>query len=146
MERILAILGVLIFTGCGSGNGSEKLNPAFAGTWSGQMTLSVGGRPGATHEWVATISLPTESTLQLSPVCIDGTGSITVGGSGNSVSWSGTLICPGLGEGCTATYSSAAATLSPDGKSVEGTLSGTLSEACGFQSRDFSVSFNGTKT
>jgi hypothetical protein len=110
------------------------------------MTLSVGGRPGATHDWVGTISLPTESTLQLSPVCIDGTGSITVSGSGDSISWSGTLICPGLGEGCTATYSNAAATLSPDGKTLQGTLSGTLSEACGFQTRDFSVSFTGTKT
>jgi hypothetical protein len=88
-RRFLLVVIALGLAGCGS----DKLNAAFGGLWTGPVTLTMGSFT-STETVQITITLPTETTLTISPVCPGNAGSITASGSGNSASWSGSQVCP----------------------------------------------------
>ncbi len=142
MRRLLVVAVALGLAGCGS----DKLNAAFSGLWTGPATLTMGSFD-STETVQITITLPTETTLTISPVCPGNAGSITAGGSGNSASWSGTQVCPPFAVGScasvTVTLTSGTASLSSDGKTLTAQASGTAS-GCS-TSANFSWSFSGVK-
>lgn len=142
MRRTFLAVVALGLAGCGS----DKLNPAFVGVWTGPVVLTMG-----TGTYTGTVrlsvTLPSETTATLSPVCLDSTGSITATGSGDSASWAGTMVCPPVGIGqcaaVTLTLTSGKASLSSDGKTLSGQAFGTAS-GCSTNT-NFSWTFTGVK-
>jgi len=124
MKRHLLVVVALGLAACGS----DKLNPAFAGLWSGVVTLTMGTYSSMGIVQLA-ITLPSENTLTIAPVCFDATGSITATGNGDSASWNGTLACQPVAIGqcasVTLTLQSGTGTLSSDGKTLTAQASGT---------------------
>ena len=142
MRRCLLVVITLGLAGCGS----EKLNAAFSGLWTGPATLTMGSYT-ATETVQLTITLPSETTLTIAPVCPGNVGSITATGSGNSASWSGSQVCPAFAIGScasvTVTLTSGTGSLSSDGKTLSAQESGTAS-GCS-TNVNFSWSFSGVK-
>jgi hypothetical protein len=142
MKRHLLVVVALGLSACGS----DKLNPAFAGLWNGAATLTM-GTYSATGIVQLAITLPSENSLTIAPVCLDSTGSITATGNGDSASWNGTLACQPVGIGqcasVTVTLQSGTGTLSSDGKTLTAQASGTA-VGCSTTS-PFSWQFVGTK-
>lgn len=145
MRRRLFIILALGLSACGS----DKLNAAFAGLWKGPATLTWGSYLPITDDSVqVTVTLPSDTTATLAPVCPDSKGSLTGSGSGDSVSWSGNLVCDpasagGLCASVVVTLTSGKATLSSDAKTLTATASGTAT-GCS-QTQPFSWTFVGTK-
>jgi hypothetical protein len=142
MRRILLVVAALGLASCGS----DKLNPAFAGNWIGAVTLTMGG-DSFTVTAVLTLSLPSENTLTIDPVCLGSTGILTASGDGDTASWSGTFACPPVAfpscDAVTVTLNSGTGTLSSDGKTLTVQASGTAS-GCSTAS-PFSERFVGMK-
>jgi len=135
--RLLALAMGTTLAACGGsdsgGGGGSSLNPAFGGTWTGVTTVTVTGLSPFTFPSTLGIAV-SGSTATINNVCPDGSGTIVGQGSGNTVSWSGTLTCPpvavaGVCPAVTATYTSATATLNDNGtltSAAAATASGCL--------------------
>ena len=140
MRRALLLLAV---TACGS----DKLDPAFAGLWTGSATMTMGTSSFTQNDVQVSIALPNETSLTISPVCPGNTGIITATGKGDSISWSGSVTCPAVAlTSCSSvvvTLQSGTATLSSDGKTLTAAASGTAT-GCS-QTNAFSWQFVGTK-
>ena len=146
MRRILWVVVTVALAGCGS----DKLNTAFAGIWTGPATLTMGATMGAytaTENVQLTATLPSETTLTISPVCPGNTGSLTATGSGDSASWTGTVTCPPFAVGpcasVTVTLNNGTGSLSSDGKTLTLRATGTAS-GCS-TTASFSWDFSGVK-
>jgi len=143
MKRSLLLGAVLGLVACGS----DKLNTAFAGLWTGAATLTMGTYSSTDPSVEVSITLPSESTLTIAPVCPENTGSITASGNGDSASWNGTVTCQPVAIGScasvTVTLTSGTGTLSSDGKTLTAKASGTAT-GCS-QSLPFAWQFVGTK-
>ena len=144
MRKVILGLVAVTLSGCGSGSGSQApLNSAFAGTWAGTFAFAgaINGSPSG--QLVITLN---GNSMQVGYLCPDGTGTVTASGSGNSASWSGSLVCPpasGLSN-CSAavlTFSSVAPSLS--GTTLNALAQGNLS-GCPSGNGAFTVNFSAT--
>jgi len=140
------ILGlVAVWLSCGSSNSSQApLNAAFAGTWAGTITFS-GTITGSANAQLI-ISGVNGNSMQIGPLCPDGTGTVTATGSGNTASWSGSLACAptsGLSNCPSAvlTFTSLSSALS--GTTLSGTADGNLS-GCPSGNGAFHINFSAT--
>jgi hypothetical protein len=137
-------------TACLTANGcsatTSGLNPAFTGTWNGPTVATLSGvaQPTYTAQLVVVVS---GSSATVSRVCPDDTGTMTMSGSGNNASWTGTLVCPpkafGSCAAVTVTFTSGTATLSSNNLSLAALGSGTAT-GCG-STAPVTFSFNGAK-
>jgi hypothetical protein len=122
-----------------------SLDSNFSGTWNGTTTLTfTGNQPSAYASRVVVAVSGTSATL--ADVCPDGSGTITVTGSGESASWSGTLNCPSIAfTNCAAvafTYHTGSMALNGNGSlTVQGT---GLAAGCGV-TLNLTTTFVGTK-
>jgi len=143
MKRALLIIPLLATVACGS----DKLDPAFAGLWTGAATLTLGSSSATDDTVQVSITLPSETSITISPVCPENTGTITATGKGESFSWTGTTTCPAAAIGSCAsmvvTLQSGTATLSSDLKTLSASASGTAT-GCS-QTSPFGWQFVGTK-
>jgi len=142
-----AFLLAALACGGGGGSSSGSLDPAFAGTWSGTVTLSVTGSPSTSSASQLVVAVSGQSAT-ISEVCPDGkgTGSVTAQGSGDSATWNGNVSClaipiTGVCASVIITYTSATAMLSNGTLNV---LATGKAAGCGASS-PVQVSFSGTK-
>jgi hypothetical protein len=151
---VLGVLAALTVAACGgSSTPPATLNPAFAKTWSGTATIllpAVGNTADApvwTGQVVVTVSGASASVLGL---CGDGTGAITLTGSENSGTWTGSLSCPGFLSFCSATSSGQLVTTLTSATGTLGStplnlvILGSGTATCGGVSTTFTISWNGT--
>jgi hypothetical protein len=96
MSRFLAAaLSALLLAACGGSDTSSGLNPAFSGTWQGDWTVSTDGGVNyvpLTNSTSVGVSASGSSGV-VSPLCPFGQGTVIVGGTGNTATWSGSLPC-----------------------------------------------------
>ncbi len=140
-----AFLLAALACGGGGGSSSGSLDPAFAGTWSGTVTLSVSGSPSTSSASQLVVAVSGQSAT-ISEVCPEGNGSVTAQGSGDSATWNGNVSClaipiTGVCASVIITYTSATATLSNGTLTVQAT---GKAAGCGASS-PVQVSFSGTK-
>jgi hypothetical protein len=143
MKKASGLIFVVLLA-CGGGN-SGSLNTALNGTWVGPVTLTIAGQsPQAIGNGQLAVSVSGQDAT-VNQVCLDGSGSFTAHGSGNSASWSGSLPCPPIPftncSAVTLTLTSASATL--NGSVLTAQAAGTAS-GCG-QNPGFTITFTGTK-
>jgi hypothetical protein len=128
----------------GGGSGNQVIDPAMAGTWTGTTTLTVSGYQPQTSNGELQIAVSGQDAT-FTQVCPGGTGSITGHGSGRSVSWQGSYVCPPANIlGCPTvvlTLQSASATLNGSTLSAQGSGNGS---GCGVNA-SYTVAFTGTK-
>jgi len=134
-------LGVIFATvlACGGGD----LNTAMNGKWAGQATLTISGESPQTIPGGVQVAVSRQSAT-FTGVCLDNSGSVTAHGSGNSASWSGSLVCPAVQFTCgpvVMTFQSASATLNGSTMNVQGAGNAA---GCGL-SKGFTISLAGTK-
>ena len=91
MRRVLAFL-IAATAACGGSSGGN-LDAAMGGTWSGTATLTLQGASPQTFAGDLTLTVSGQDATMAS-VCLDGSGSVTMHGSGRSASWQGSLVCP----------------------------------------------------
>jgi len=137
-------------TACLTANGcsatSNGLNPAFTGTWNGPTVVTLSGvaQPAYTGQLIIVVS---GSTATVSEVCPDSSGTMTMSGSGNNASWTGSLVCPpkafGTCAAVTVAFASGSATLSSNNLSLAALGSGTAT-GCG-NTAPVTFSFTGAK-
>jgi len=151
MRANVGVVAALLLAACGGSDGGgdpgpEPLNPAFGGTWSGTVVLSF--QSGTFEPYPGTLAITVSgNTATVSLVCpITAAGSLEAHGSGNSVSWDGTLVCPPLVfpticDYVVLTYRHATATLSGGTLTAIATGNGT---GCG-RTESMTVTFLGTK-
>jgi hypothetical protein len=151
MKRIL--IAALFAVACGGssneGGNNQQTTPAldanFSGTWNGTTTLTfTGNEPSAYLSRLVIAVSGTSATL--ADLCPDGSGTVTVTGSGQGASWSGTLPCPSIAfTNCAAvafTYHTGSMALNGNGSlTVQGT--GTAN-GCGV-TLNLTTTFVGTK-
>jgi hypothetical protein len=120
-----------------------SLNPAFAKSWNGTITATA-TMPGSTpvsHGWQMIIAV-SGANATVSRICADGSGTVTMSGSGNSASWTGSWVCPVMPfDSCAAfvfKWTSASVVLSSDNATLtaEGSGSGG-GTGCGASSVTF---------
>ncbi len=146
---LLSLVAVLALAACGgSDTPAVSLNPAFAGTWDGTTTVTIPGAAPITYQGQLVISL-SGATASVSRVCLDGSGSLTMTGSGNAASWAGSLVCAPVAVTCSGvagtlniTLTAAAGALSNDTTTLTAQGSGTAT-ACG-SATTITFSFVGT--
>jgi hypothetical protein len=133
---LFALIGMLSLAACGGGDSAAGLNPAFAGTWNGTTTVTIPGYQPLTYPGQLIISLNGSSAV-VSRVCPDGSGSLTMSGSGSAAAWTGTVVCPPMAVTCSGTsttlsitLTSAAGSLSADTTTLTAQGSGTAT-VCG---------------
>ncbi len=140
-----AMWGALLCA-CGSSTSPVPLDPSFAGTWYGASTVSlanVGPLPTVQSTLVVTVSGNTATAITCAGATVNATG------SGDSLSWSGSVACPAQTVSgpwnCASvvfTYTGATANLSNDTLTLIAT--GTA-VGCG-TSYGATLSFTGTPT
>ena len=147
MRRNPFIFMVAIALACGGGGGSsssQDLDPAFSGSWTGPATLSISGETPQNYTARLVIAVSGQNAT-FSDVCLDGSGSLTIHGSGRSATWTGNYACPPVAftncSAVTATFTSASVVLNGSALSAQG--SGTAS-GCG-QSKAFTITMTGSK-
>jgi hypothetical protein len=129
MRRAVLGLVAVSLSACGSSSsGQAPLNSAFAGTWAGSFAFTGALTGSASGQLTITVS---GNSMQVGFMCPDGTGTVTASGSGNTASWSGSLVCPPTSgvSNCSAavfTFTSVAPTLSSNTLNVlaQGNMSG----------------------
>ncbi len=144
-----ALLVALSLAACGgSDTPAAGLNPAFAGTWDGITAVTIPGVTPITYQGQLAISL-SGNAAGVSRVCPDGSGSLTMTGTGNTASWTGSLVCAPIAVTCSGTpgtlnitLTSATGSLSADTTTLTAQGSGTAT-ACG-GSTTVTFSFVGT--
>lgn len=134
---------VAALAACGGSSGSN-LDPALGGTWTGIGTLTLSG--GSPQQFDATLTLAVSGQdLTMQRVCLDGSGSVTLHGSGDSASWQGSFPCPPIAftncSAVTLTFQSTSVSLSGGTLSANG--AGTAA-GCG-ASTGFTVAMTGRK-
>src|SRR5438128_1306077 len=94
-------LGLIFATvlACGGSSSGGSVNTAMNGTWSGPATLTISGEPSQTLSGQLQVAVSGKNAT-FTGVCLDGSGSVTAHGSGNSASWSGSLVCPAVQFTC----------------------------------------------
>ena len=146
---LLSLVAVLTLAACGgSDSPAAALNPAFAGTWDGITTVTIPGAAPIAYQGQLVISLSGASAA-VGRVCPDGSGSLTMTGSGNAASWTGSLVCAPIAVTCSGspgslniTLTAAAGSLSGDTTTLTAQGSGTAT-ACG-SATTITFSFVGT--
>ena len=133
LTRNFAALAVLLFSlslaACGgSDSPSAALNSAFNGSWVGTSTLTAQGYAPLTYQGQTSVAVSV-STATLSNICPGGGSSITATGSGNTASWTGSVVCPavnvvGFCSSVVFTATSATMSLSQDGATLTAQASG----------------------
>jgi len=134
----------LIFASALACGGGGNLNTAMNGTWAGPATLTISGESPQSFTGSIQVAVSGD-TATFSGICLDGSGSVTAHGSGNSASWSGSFPCPAAPfTGCSSvvlTLQSASATLNGSTMNAQG---GGNAAGCGI-SKGFTLSIAGTK-
>jgi hypothetical protein len=133
---------------CACGGSSSPLSAAFAGTWVTSLTVS-GGTLGSEQNVASELDITvTGSSASVAKPCLDGTGSLTFTGSGDSASYAGLYACgPATLGSCASvvvSYASGTASVAEGGQDtltvvVKGNASG-----CG-QSSALTATFTGLK-
>src|SRR5207237_87701 len=123
------LIAIALACACGgSSGGSPNLDPAFSGTWTGPATLVVSGQGSQSYTARIVIAVSGQ-TATVADVCLDGSGSITAQGSGETASWQGSLTCPPVAfsncSSVTEVFQSATTTLNGNALSAQG--SGAIS-------------------
>jgi hypothetical protein len=146
MKPLLAVAVSVFLSACGGS--TSPLSAAFAGTWTTNLSVSggtLGSEQGVAGELDITVS---GSSATVAKVCLDGTGSLSFTGSGDSASYSGLYACgpATLGSCASAVVSYASGTASvvvgsPDTLTID--LTGNVS-GCG-QSSALTAAFTGLK-
>jgi hypothetical protein len=93
MKRNPFIFVVAIALACGGSSNSQDLDPAFSGQWTGPATLTISGETPQSYTARLVIAVSGQNAT-FSDVCLDGSGSLTIQGSGRSATWSGNYACP----------------------------------------------------
>jgi sarcosine oxidase gamma subunit len=145
MARMLFLAAALMAACGGSSSSGSDLDPGFSGTWTGPATLTISGQTPQSYTARLVIAAAGQ-TATFSDVCFDGSGSITIHGSGRSATWSGSYACPPVAftncSSVTETFQSASVVL--NGKALSAQGSGTAS-GCGL-TKDFTITMTGSKT
>lgn len=119
-----------------------SVDSGFTGVWRGPTTLTAPGQNPVVYN--GSISLVASGqTLTASAFCPDGTGSMTMTGSGRALQWSGSYTCAYASTACAATtltYTSATFTLN-SASSMTLSAAGVLA-GCG-QSFNVATTMNG---
>lgn len=146
---VLAVVALLVLSACGS-SGTESsppdINQAVNGAWTGTTTVTFPGFAPSYYSSELTVAASGTSAT-ISQVCFDGSGAVIASGSGNSVTWSGALVCApvtmGTCSSVTITFNSISGVLSANGTTLTGQGSGTATGCSSSSSVTFS--FVGTK-
>jgi len=143
-----------VLAGCGSSASSSGPDSRFAKGWSGTVQVALPNLAQAgSPVWSPTVTVSLSGdTATATPICEDGTGSIVFSGSGDSLSWSGSLACPGFLAECPGggagqlalTVTSATATLSPSDTPPSIRIDAAGPASCGGASTTFTSAFSGT--
>ena len=153
LAPVLGVLAALIVSACGgSTTPPAALNPAFAKTWSANATIilpAVGNTANAPTYPAQIAVAVTGATATVSGLCGDGTGNITLTGSGSSGTWTGSMSCPvgmvvcGTSPGqLVTTLTSATGTVG--GTPLEFIINGSGTAICGGVPTTFTILINGT--
>lgn len=146
MKRLLstAVLAALACGDSGGSGGGVGLDPNMSGTWAGPTTLSIPGNPPQNYTGQIIIAV-SGTTATFGAFCLDGSGSMTVQGSGDSAYWQGSYTCaPVAFTNCATvalTYQQASVIFNNGVLSASG--SGTLT-GCGF-TNTFTLTLTGTR-
>jgi hypothetical protein len=142
MRKILAFL-MAAAAACGGSSGGP-LDPAMGGTWSGTATLTLQGGSPQTFPGDLTLTVSGQDATMAS-VCLDGSGSVTMHGSGESASWQGSLVCPPVVfTGCSAvTLTFQSVNVALNGSTLTAQGAGSAS-GCG-TTLGFTLGLTGTK-
>jgi len=144
MKRTRFLVVALVVACGGSNSGGSDLDPGFSGSWTGPATLSISGETPQNYTARLVIAVSGQNAT-FSDVCLDGSGSMTIHGSGRSATWSGNYACPPVQftncSAVTMTFQSASIVLNGNALSAQG--SGTAS-GCG-QSKAFTITMTGSK-
>lgn len=128
--------------GCPDTAPQPTVDSGFTGVWRGPTTLTAPGQNPVVYN--GSISLVASGqTLTASAFCPDGTGSMTMTGSGRALQWTGSYTCSYASTACPATtlvYTSASFTLN-SASSMTLSATGVLG-GCG-QSFNVAVTMNG---
>ena len=141
MRKVILVL-IAAAAGCGGSSGGN-LDPALGGTWSGTATLTLAG--GSPQQFSGDLTLAVSGQNATVNVCLDGSGPITMHGSGQSASWQGSMACaPVQFTGCAAvTLTFQSASVSLNGSTLTVQSGGSLS-GCG-TTLGFTLGLSGTK-
>lgn len=141
----LGKLSAALFVLAAACGGSSALDPALNGTWTGPTTFTVTGNAPQTGTGSLKVAVSGQNAV-LSEICLDGTGSVTMPGSGNSASWTGSFDCPPVQfTNCAAvilTFKSATISLNNATLTAQGSGTGA---GCG-ATISFSLALTGTKS
>lgn len=147
MKRLLSVVVVAVVA-CGGSDGDESsggsVNSNMSGTWVGPGALLVD--PYAPQGYTGHLVVAASGTrVTVAGFCFDGSGSMTIQGSGNTASWTGAYTCPSVAfincSSVALTFREASLVLNNGVLSASG--SGTLT-GCG-QTKPFTLSLTGTK-
>jgi len=141
MRKIIVLL-IAVASACG-GSGGGNLDPALGGTWSGTATLTLAGQQP--QQFAGDLSVTVSGQNATMNVCLDGSGPITMHGSGGSASWQGSMACaPVQFTGCAAvTMTFQSVSVSLNGSTLTAQSAGSLS-GCG-TTLGFTLGLTGTK-
>jgi hypothetical protein len=144
---VAGLISVLAVSACGGSDTPAasldpgSLNPAFGKTWSGTITATA-TMPGSTpvsHGWQM-ITAVSGANATVSRICADGSGTVTMSGSWNSASWTGSWVCPVMPfDSCAAfpfKWTSASVVLGSDNATLTAEASGS-GTGCGASSVTF---------
>ena len=90
-RKLIVVIAPLLFA-CGNSS-SPPLDLALNKTWIGTSNYTISGASAGSFNGGLVIAVNGDSAL-VSNVCIGGSGSLTVTGSGDTASFSGTFNCP----------------------------------------------------
>ncbi len=142
MKRALLVVFAAALTACSS---AATVNTAMAGTWFGTYTVTFAGQSPFSYTGQIIFSVAGDM-LTATDVCPDNSGTLVATGSGNTATWTGTLVCPAHDVGgCPTlayTFTSATATLDSAGTTMMTQGSGTYT-GCSGSSGSFTFTFSG---
>jgi hypothetical protein len=142
MRKRLAFL-IVAAAACGGSSGGN-LDPALGGTWSGTATLTLQGGSPQMFPGDLTLTVSGQDAT-MAGVCLDGSGPVTMHGSGEAASWQGNLICPAVQfTGCSAvTLTFQSVNVALNGSTLTAQSAGSAS-GCG-TTLGFTLGLSGTK-
>lgn len=131
----------LALVACG---GSDAIDPAFAGTWNGTTLVSISGFAPVSYASSVTISV-NGGAARIANACPVGVGSVTATGSGEFITWRGSLACSPVSfpDCASVLFTLLSGSLTLNG----GTLSGSVAangEGCGV-TRAATFAFQGSR-
>lgn len=148
MRYVLLSAVLLVAAACGGsddgGGGSGPVfNSGFTKTWNGTASVTIGA--GSPFSYSAYMVLAVAGNqMTVGAFCPDGSGSVSVTGSGDTATWTGSYACPPVSmTGCgavTFTFTAAMVTLN-SGPSLTSQGSGT-GNGCSV-TNPFTMSFTG---